>query len=132
VEHNLPGVYLMEMLNRIDWVMTAKAVLIAFFWVAIVVGLWISLNFQRWYEQLVRMERTALLDRDEAMFIFTSIRSRLADIRERTAEMPEQTVLTQGVRSALTMLVKGERNPFQWGMLGLKLARSAWKVLKEK
>jgi hypothetical protein len=122
----------MEMLNRIDWVMTAKAVLLVFFWIAIIVGLWISLNFQRWYEQLARMERTALLDRDEAMFIFTSIRSRLADIRERTAAMPEQTVLAQGVRSALTMLVKGERNPFQWGMLGLKLARSAWKVLKDK
>jgi hypothetical protein len=132
VEPNLPGVYLMNMLNRIDWVMTAEVVLLTFFWIAIIAGLWITINFQRWHELLVRMERNALLDRDEAMFIFTSVRARLADIRQRMAPMPEQATLAEGVQTAIGMLVRKEKNVFQWGMLGLKMARVAWKVLKEK
>jgi hypothetical protein len=128
----MPGVALYDYLGRIDWVLTGEIVLIAFFWVGIVIGLWVTINFQRWYEKLVRMERTALLDRDEAMFVFTNVRARLAEIRARTAAVPDKAILSEGVQTAIRMLVKGERNPFQWGMLGMKLARTAWKVLKEK
>jgi hypothetical protein len=125
---------IVDFLGQPFWLIAGKLVLCTIMLLMSFCGFYILFRFQELHDALANMEMNAMRSRDDAMFQFTAVRSRLADLRER-GQAPDddtQAAIVKGATAAVMLLLRRERGMLQWGMLGLKVARSAWAHFKQK
>jgi Tfp pilus assembly protein PilN len=115
------------------WMVVGKVVLVIILLLFSFLCLYSLINARKWHQELINMEHQALLARDDAMFEFMSARAAIEAAKERVyarhnkqsqSEFTEQVV--KNVGSLLWMLLRKEQSLVQWGMVGAKLARSAF------
>lgn len=124
---------IIELLGQPFWLIVGKLVLASIMLFFSFCGFYILFRFQEIYNQLATAEMQAMRARDDAMFHFTAVRSRLADLKERSKAPDADTqAIVKGATTAIMLVLRKERSMLSWGLLGLKVARSAWAHFKQK
>lgn len=120
-------------LSQPFWMVAGKIVLVVILLLFSFLALYTLINARKWHQELISLEHQALLARDDAMFEFMSARAAIEAAKERVyarhrkqsqSDMTEQIV--KNVGSLLWLLLRKEQSLVQWGMVGAKLARSAF------
>lgn len=125
-----------DFFNGIDWIGVAKVVLGFIMFCLGILCLYVTFSFRGWYDKLEQLEYEANQQSDEAILELSAARARMTILKNRLFAAPEEkpasAELMQHAGKVLMMALVKERSAFQWGMLGLNLARSAWAYWRNK
>jgi hypothetical protein len=115
---------------------TAKCLLIAICACATVLFLYISLNFHGWFNDLVELEHSADIWRDEAMVSMATTRSDLAIAKTKIHSLTDEhgmnstRDLWRKATPVLMLMAKKERSLFKWGLIGMQFGQTLFKFVR--